>query len=126
MKTRGRTSAAELTVAALATIERVQRPDAPYSLTDEQADIWRQIANRMPAEWFPAETHSMLESLCCHIARKRKIEQLLTAAEGTNPFDTKNYNDLALMAERESRVIAISRGWRSSVGFPRERMSANR
>jgi phage gp36-like protein len=106
MGTRGRTSAAELTVAALATVERVQRPDAPYSLTDEQADIWRQIVARMPADWFPAETHPMLESLCCHIARKRKVEQLLTTAEGTDPFDTKNYNDLALMAERESRVVS--------------------
>jgi phage gp36-like protein len=106
MGTRGRTSSAELTVAGLATVDRVQRPDAPYSLTDDQADIWRQIVNRMPADWFPAETHPMLESLCCHIARKRKVEQLLTAAETAKDFDARNYNDLAIMAERESRVVS--------------------
>jgi chaperone required for assembly of F1-ATPase len=26
----------------------MQRPDAPYDLTDEQAEEWRAIVNRMP------------------------------------------------------------------------------
>jgi hypothetical protein len=44
-------------VATVSAIETIARPDAPYDLTDEQSDEWWAVVNRMPADWFPRETH---------------------------------------------------------------------
>lgn len=104
MATRGRKSIASLTVAA--PLETVPRPDAPYDLTDEQSDEWWAVVNRMPAEWFPRETHAMLAQYCRHVVRARRIAQLLNAAESAKEFDVKEYRDLLRSEEEQSRAIA--------------------
>jgi hypothetical protein len=81
MGKRGRTSAAELSVASVAPVETLQRPDAPYDLTDEQAEEWWAVVNRMPADWFPRETHGMLAQYCRHVVAARKIAQMLETVE---------------------------------------------
>lgn len=45
MKTRGRDSAAALSIAQLGGLESVARPDAPYKLTDEQAQEWWSVVS---------------------------------------------------------------------------------
>jgi len=55
---RGRKSQAEL--ATVAVVDPDGRPDAPYDLTDYQADEWRTVVNRMPSGWFPRETWDVL------------------------------------------------------------------
>lgn len=104
MATRGRKSIASLTVAP--PLETVARPDAPYDLTDEQSDEWWAVVNRMPADWFPRETHAMLAQYCRHVVRARRIAQLLNAAEGGKEFDVKEYRDLLRSEEEQSRAIA--------------------
>lgn len=106
MGTRGRTSAAALSVISSQGIETVRRPDPPDELTDEQADEWRAVVNRLPADWFPRETHGMLVDYCRHVVMARRIAQLVERAEGADVLDVAEYDRLAKMAERESRVIA--------------------
>jgi len=51
MGTRGRRSMASLMVPHNPT-EIVQRPDAPYDLTDEQSEEWRAVVSTMPPDHF--------------------------------------------------------------------------
>jgi phage terminase small subunit len=66
---RGRKSAA-----ALNAIAQQDRPDAPKHLSREEADEWRRVVERMPAGWFPAETHGLLECYCAHVTMARFIQ----------------------------------------------------
>lgn len=102
----GRRSAAELTVAAAAPVETITRPDAPYDLTDEQAEEWWAVVNRMPADWFPRETHGMLAQYCRHVVAARRVAQLVAQAEAADDLDIEAYDRLLKMQEREGRAIS--------------------
>ena len=106
MAKRGRVPAASLAVASIQTIETVERPDAPYDLTDEQADEWWAVVNRMPADWFPRETHGMLAQYCRHVVRARRLAQLLNKLETSEDVDVKEYRDLLRSEEEQSRAIS--------------------
>jgi hypothetical protein len=112
---RGRKSAAEhLSVVSFAKA----RPGPPLSLTEAQADAWRAITNRLPADWFPRETHPILTALCKHIST---FELLSKAIDRYEPewLDVdggiERLMKLTQMRERESRgVLAASRALRLS------------
>ena len=104
MGTRGRVSAASLEVAK-PTTERVARPDAPYDLTDEQSEEWWAVVNRLPADWFPRETHGVLSQYCRHVVAARRVAQLV-AAEEAGEFDLGRYDQLLKMQEREGRALS--------------------
>lgn len=108
MAKRGRVSAASTEVSTVATaeVETVQRPDAPYDLTDEQAEEWWAVVNRMPADWFPRETHGMLAQYCRHVVAARRVAQLVTSIEAEKVFDIGAYDKALKMQEREGRAIS--------------------
>lgn len=107
MAKRGRIPAAATELAAIAgPAETVIRPDAPYDLTDEQSEEWWAVVNRMPAEWFPRETHGMLAQYCRHVVAARRVAQLVAAAEAEKTLDIENYDRLLKMQEREGRAIS--------------------
>jgi hypothetical protein len=107
MKTRGRRSSAQTAIEAISKVSAHQRPDAPYDLTDEQVDEWRAVVNRMPADWFPRETHGMLSQYCRHIVSARRIAQLIERAmKSKKAFDVDAYNQLLIMQEREGRALS--------------------
>jgi hypothetical protein len=106
MGTRGRRSAAELTVARTGPVDVVPRPDAPYDLTDEQTEEWWAVVNRMPADWFPRETHGLLAQYCRHVVSARRVAQLITDAEGQDALDLNRLDQLYKMQEREGRALS--------------------
>src|SRR5690606_27209690 len=106
MGTRGRKSAAELTIISGGVVETVRRPEPPAELSEEQADEWRAVVSRMPADWFPRETHGLLADYCRHVVMARRIAQLIEQAVAGETLDVVEYDRLGKMAERESRVIA--------------------
>lgn len=106
MGERGRKSAASLSVIGPGGVEAVRRPEPPDELTDEQADEWRAVVNRLPAEWLPRETHPLLTQYCRHVVMSRRIAQLVDAAERADDLDIDEYDRLGKMMERESRIIA--------------------
>lgn len=112
MGTRGRVSAASLEVASAKPLETVQRPDAPYDLTDEQSEEWWAVVNRLPADWFPRETHGVLAQYCRHVVAARRVAQLVRAAEsevdegGQAVLDLNRYDQLLKMQEREGRALS--------------------
>lgn len=107
MAKRGRQSAAALEIAsAPGMLETIERPDAPYDLTDEQAAEWWAVVNRLPADWFPRETHALLAEYCRHVVKSRRIAQLVADAESAEEIDIDTLDKLYKMAERESRAIS--------------------
>ncbi len=103
MGTRGRTSSAALSVSSQVTA--IQRPDAPYDLTDEQADVWRSTVEALPADWFTPETFGLLTSYCRHVVEERHIAQLVHAIKQAEQLDARNYVELLKAMARESQAI---------------------
>jgi uncharacterized protein YicC (UPF0701 family) len=121
MEGRGRKSAASLSVVSSNEIERIERPRPPSDLNQEQAAEWTSIVNRMPAEWFPRETHGMLAQLCRHLVSARRVADMIGALENELTKEaedddksqaelilgaTKAFDRLYKMQEREGRAIS--------------------
>ena len=106
MAARGRKSAASTEITISSNIEVVHRPAPPNELTKEQSDEWIALVDRMPADWFPRETHGMLTQYCRHIVAARRIGQLISKAEKSKQFDLDEYDKLLKMQEREGRAIS--------------------
>lgn len=106
MGDRGRKSAADLTVVTGGGVTSLRRPHPPGELTDEQAEEWRAVVNRLPADWFPRETHGMLAQYCRHIVAARRVAQLLAAFEARETLDIEQYDRMLKMQEREGRAIS--------------------
>ena len=84
----------------------MRRPDPVPDLTEEQAAEWRAIVNRMPADWFPRETHGMLAQYCRHVVASRRVAQLVASIEASAEFDILAYDRALKMQEREGRAIS--------------------
>jgi hypothetical protein len=109
MGERGRKSAASLAIIQAGGVTSVPRPAAPDDLTEEQAHEWRCIVNRMPADWFPRETHGMLAHYCRHICTARRIAQMIEDFESKPSEDEgwlDTYDKLLKMQEREGRAMS--------------------
>ena len=106
MKTRGRTSLAALSVVSGGVIEPVARPKPPGELTEEQAAVWREVVDRLPADWFQAETFPLLAQYCRHVVSARRVQQVVATIEAEEDFDIAEYDRALKMQERESRCIA--------------------
>lgn len=106
MGSRGRISNSSLTVVSTRGISSVERPPPPPELTDEQAAEWLAVVNRLPADWFPRETHGMLAQYCRHVVAARRVAQLIATQEASDDFDVEAYDRLLKMQEREGRALS--------------------
>ena len=106
MAKRGRASAADLQVLPSAQIETVERPDAPYDLTDEQTAEWWAVVNRLPADWFPRETHGLLAQYCRHVVTARRVAEMIEAAQADKETSLDDLDKLYKMQEREGRALS--------------------
>lgn len=106
MGKRGRTSLAELSITSkTGLIERVQRPDAPYELTDEQAEVWVRVASDLPADWFTPKNYDLLTQHTRHVINARRCAGLIEQEMKVDNLDLKEYDNLLRMQERETRAI---------------------
>lgn len=104
---RGRKSSASLSVVQLA--PGMRRPDPPAELTPEQAEEWRAIVGRMPADWFTRENQAMLVDLCRHVVIARRVSEQIDAFDPEWLADEeglKRYDKLTSILERHTRTIA--------------------
>ena len=106
MGARGRKSSASLEVVAPDIVVQ-ERPDAPYDLTDEQAEEWRAVVDRLPADWFPRETWPLLTAYCRHVVCGRHTARLIHKLESQSEgFDVDEYDKLLKIQEREGRAMS--------------------
>lgn len=112
MGTRGRTSADALSVIQTG-VEVVPRADAPYELTDEEADIWRAVVNTMPADWFMPANHPNLVQYCRHIVAARQVAQLIQQELKQKTLNVENFMEFLKRQKEETAAInALSRSMR--------------
>src|SRR5690554_588621 len=105
MRQRGRKSAASLEVVA-SNVSAIERAPVPDDLTDEQSAVWRTITNRMPADWFPAETWPLLAMYCRHVVSARRVAQMIEQEETSESVDIETLDRLYKMQEREGRAMS--------------------
>lgn len=105
MEQRGRKSAASLTVISGDGVVSVGRPE-PMGLTPEQGEVWRKVVNRLPADWFPAETLPLLAQYCRHVVEASRLASMVDQLTSKGQFDLGDYDLLLRMQEREGRAAS--------------------
>lgn len=113
---RGRKSSADL---AIVTPIGAARPQPPDSLTTDQSAVWRDVVERLPANWFPRETLELLAAYCRHVLSHRFLSSLVDAVERKGAAGLSTDDDLAAfnkalaMRDREAKaMIATARALR--------------
>ena len=108
MEGRGKKSGAALSV--VGKLSAVERAEPPAELNNAQADEWISIVNRMPAEWFPRETHAILAQYCKHVISSQTISEMietLLSLKNVPPLELMDpYDKLLKMQEREGRAMS--------------------
>lgn len=104
---RGRVSAAALAVSPLTPIERVERQKPPHDLTDEEVEIWSDVVNSEPADWFTRGTRPLLAQYCRHVIGAKRVAELIEKATSDPKLSIIDYDRLLHMQERESRTVAM-------------------
>lgn len=105
---RGRRGVAALTApVATGVTTLIERPEAPLELTPEQADVWRQIVDSLPADWFPRETWPLLSQYCRHTIEARRIGQLIDQACALPDLDVAAYGELLKLQRQETGALKV-------------------
>jgi hypothetical protein len=87
--------------------EEQRRAQPLAELNDEQKQEWLAIVNRMPADWFPRESHACLAQYCRHVVAARRVAQLIAVTEADSEnFSVAEYDRLLKMQEREGRALS--------------------
>jgi hypothetical protein len=105
MTQRGRRSAAELTTITAAGVTSTRRLPAPPDLTEEQAAVWRSIANASPAGWFGPGSAPVLAQLCRHVIAAERIASWLARMEADGTLDPDHWLRLLAAQQAETKCI---------------------
>ena len=108
MATRGRKSAASLTVIP-PDIGVSKRLKPPATINDAEISVWSEVVNDQPANAFTATHAPLLEMYCRHVVNNRIIgDELLNFDRDWLASDDglKRYDTLLRIAERESRAAS--------------------
>ena len=106
MGSRGKKSFTELGTMKPIGITAIKRPEPTADLTDDQAHEWRAVVNRMPAEWFPRETHALLAQYCRHVVSARHVAEIIEKLWSSDDFSLETFDQLLRMQEREGRALS--------------------
>jgi len=104
---RGRKGSPALSVILPHDVRPAHRAKPPSDLTEDQAAEWRAVVDRMPADWFPRETHGVLGQYCRHIVEARRISRLIRQMTAKKRFDLDQYEQLLRMHDKEGRSASM-------------------
>lgn len=107
MGVRGKKSGAELiSKAQIVSIDGRLAP--PHHLPDSQREVWTDIVNSLPAEWFTRKDYPLFMQLVTHIENAGNIQAALSKFPVDKIGDMeylKTYEKLTAAHERETRAI---------------------
>jgi hypothetical protein len=87
-------------------ISALKWPDPPRELTSEQADVWRNVVEDLPADWFRPHNAALPVQYVRHIVASRRVAELIEAEEQSGGFNLERYDFLLRMQEREGRALS--------------------
>ena len=128
MGARGRKSGDDLAIIASDGVVKAERPKPPDGFTSEQKAVWRSIVNDHAASFFHGRTE-LLEAYCRHVVALRHVGALIKQAEEPDVIGLKDYNQVLIMQERESRALAshsVRLGLAYSTAYDKRRNSNDR
>ena len=103
-----RVSAASRSVfATMTAIERGVRPDPPAKLNPLEAEVWKITVDSMPPEWFPPETHVLLQRYCVHVAGLAFIDKTIKSIENAPEGDLDRWLELTDARRKEDHAITM-------------------
>lgn len=119
MAKRGRPSAASQAVTVIdhegGAVALVERPEPPVHLTPEEEDEWRAVVGSLPADWFPRETHALLEQYCRHAVNARRQGQMMDTAMARDEIDVAEIKEIAgLQSKTTASMKALAASMRLS------------
>ena len=101
MQTRGRKSAASMTLVGASGV--VERVPPPASLTEAQAERWLEITGARPADWFTAYTAPLLVSYVRSLDMAERLSAQIEAATASGEVDMSELKMLMNMRDMEER-----------------------
>ncbi len=104
---RGRKSSAALSLILPKDVRPAKRPKAPSYLTKEHAEEWNAVVDRMPADWFPRETHGVLAQYCYHVVESRRVSGLIAQMTSRKRYDLDQYEQLLRIRDKEGRAASM-------------------
>jgi phage terminase small subunit len=114
--TRGRQSNARNRLAVV--------PPPPDTLSDDQAQVWRDTCESQNAEWLDTGPGPLLEDYCAAVVKVRKLRNLIRLEEA-NP-DNKGLASLDLEERKEKASQAMQRLARALRLTPQSRIRADK
>lgn len=102
MGTRGRKSAADLSVVPIWIDNR--RPKPPAHLTADEAATWRAIVGDLPGGWVTAAQEPLLSAYCWHVEAGTRLSRII---DKTN-FASADLRHLGRLLEMRHRETAAS------------------
>jgi hypothetical protein len=104
MRQRGRPSQSSLSV--VVPIKRGVndgRPQPPANLDKDEARHWRVYVDRMPADWFPAETLPVLAQLCADVVMSERVSAELRKVRRRSLAHDADFKRFAILGRMELR-----------------------
>ena len=105
------------------------RPKPDKSLTKRQAEIWIDVTNSLPSDWFRPEHHAMLAAYCKHVSTYEELSEQIerASAEDWVCDDEKLevYRKLLAMRDKEcARLVQLATKMRLTHQSSYEALSA--
>jgi hypothetical protein len=91
----------------MVSLERMDRPEPSENLEPDEAKIWRKIVNMMPPDWFPGETHTLLERYCKHIAELSFIDKVMVDIKKAKKPNMVEWRRMAHLRRQEDKIVAM-------------------
>ena len=74
---------------------------------DEETEVWRQVVEALPADWFNGSNMALLAQYCRHVVSARRVAQMLATMEtGPDSLDLKEWRDLMRSQALETERLA--------------------
>lgn len=127
MSKRGRPSAASQEVAVIdGAVALIERPEPPLHLTPDEEIEWTAVVSSLPANWFPRETHPLLEQYCRHSVTARRLGEMMDQAFARPELELSEVKEItAMQSKMTASMKALAASMRISQQSTYQPQAAN-
>jgi len=91
----------------MVSLERGVRPAPPKDFEPDEAKVWRQVVDAMPADWFPPETHVMLEAFCRQAVSLAFLNKTIAQLQKGPKPNMAEWRKLVSVRQSESKIFSM-------------------